>query len=92
MSFRAVVVFACVLTATGVAVASPSPDDGEEACKHIIAVCKAAGYVESAKDKNLERDCVGPILAGRSVSGVTVSATDVAACKEFRAPKSNNGP
>jgi hypothetical protein len=86
MSFRSVLVLAGILTASATSAASPSPG-GEEACNRIVAACKAAGFAEDSKEKNLERDCVGPILSGVSVSGVTVIGSDVAACKEFRTPK-----
>jgi hypothetical protein len=49
---------------------------------HVIATsCKAAGYARHAKDKNLRRDCMKPILSGQSVEGVTVQPADVQACQ-----------
>jgi hypothetical protein len=88
MSFKAIVVPAVILGLVGIASASPSPSpSGDVACKHIEAACKAAGYVKDGKDKNLERDCVTPILEGNTVPKVPVTSEDVVACKAYRAPK-----
>ncbi len=52
-------------------------------CKDVAMACKSAGYVKGgAKDgKGLRKDCMHPILSGKSVEGVSVSADAVAACK-----------
>ena len=57
---------------------------GESApCKQIKSACESAGFVKGdhKKDqKGLYKDCVQPILAGKSVAGVTVGSDVVAAC------------
>ncbi len=52
-------------------------------CHKIRAACEQAGFVKVGhkEKKGLMRDCLHPILEGKTVSGVTVSADEVAACK-----------
>ncbi len=59
----------------------------EHPCKEIASACKAAGFEKGkAKDgKGLIKNCMKPIMSGEAVAGVTVSADQVAACKEKRA-------
>ncbi|MGZ3688578.1 MAG: hypothetical protein ACXWP5_11415 [Bdellovibrionota bacterium] len=57
-------------------------------CKKIRVACENANYFRGAHErdgKGLFKDCMKPIMAGKSVEGVTVSADDVAACKAKRA-------
>jgi hypothetical protein len=85
------VIFISISTAGTVALASPSPSpDGERACQHIVSACEAAGYVKDATQKNLSKDCMQPILVGKSVPQVTVDAKDVAACNEYRAAEKSD--
>ncbi len=87
MNLKASLILAFALGAGGSAFASPSPA-GAAACKSIESTCEAAGYVRHSKEKNLRRDCVEPILSGRTVTGVAaVKAADVKACEEHRAAK-----
>lgn len=53
-------------------------------CKSIVAACTAAGFEKGQykEGKGLFKDCVQVIKNGGTVSGVTVSADDVAACKQ----------
>ncbi len=50
-------------------------------CRTIATACKAAGFQRHAKDKNLRRDCMKPILTGQTVAGVSVQPADVQACQ-----------
>jgi hypothetical protein len=84
MSFKASVALFGIFAAGGVALASPSPSPGEDACDRITAACTAAGYAPDGKEKNLERDCMKPILAGKAVPKVNVSGDDAKACKAHR--------
>jgi hypothetical protein len=59
-------------------------------CKQIKAACGSAGFVKGnhKKDgKGLYKDCMQPILAGKSVVGVTVAQDVVAACNVKKADK-----
>lgn len=44
-------------------------------CKVVIDACKQAGFT-----KKTRVDCVLPIVAGKSIEGVTVAPEEVAAC------------
>ncbi len=63
------------------------PTDGS--CKKLVDACKAAGFVKGAHKtgKGLFKDCMEPLLAGKTVEGVTVDAADVTACKAQPRPK-----
>ncbi|WP_413574501.1 hypothetical protein ACLVWU_09760 [Bdellovibrio sp. HCB290] len=52
-------------------------------CQKIKAACEAAGFVggDPKAKKKLWKDCVDPLIEGKSVKGVSVSAADVEACK-----------
>ena len=52
-------------------------------CQKVKAACEAAGFKKGDhKDKKgLWKDCVDPVMNGKSVAGVTVSSEDVSACK-----------
>ncbi len=51
-------------------------------CKVVIDACKQAGFTEkkSKNGKATRADCVLPIVAGKSVEGVSVTPEDVSAC------------
>ncbi len=52
-------------------------------CQKVKAACEAAGFKQGghAEQKGLWKDCVDPVMEGKSVAGVTVSADDISACK-----------
>ncbi|MEK2688696.1 hypothetical protein [Bdellovibrio sp. GT3] len=52
-------------------------------CQKVKSACEAAGFVGGDRNakKKLWKDCVDPLMAGKSVEGVTVSAKDVEDCK-----------
>ncbi len=56
-------------------------------CMKIASACEEAGYRLSKHmpGKKIWKDCVTPILKGKTISGVTVNASDVKACKEHAA-------
>ena len=58
--------------------------DDAHPCKNIEAACKAVGFYKggASTGKGLYKDCIQPITEGKSIAGVTVSATDAAACKQ----------
>lgn len=55
----------------------------EGPCKKLKEACVAAGFKkgEHKSGKGLHLDCMKPVLEGKTVAGVTVSAEDIAACK-----------
>ena len=76
------VAFALVPTLGAVtAFADETPAAKPTPCKNIMAACKAAGYAPHAKDKDLRKDCMKPIMHGQAVEGVTVDPADVPACQ-----------
>ena len=59
---------------------------GEHPCHKIEEACKAAGYVRGGAktDKGLVKNCMAPLMAGQSVSGVSITSADVQACQAKR--------
>ena len=66
---------------------APSRKKGSGPCAQIIAACKAAGFVkgEWKEGKGLYKDCLDPILAGKSVEGVSIDPSVAQACNQVRA-------
>jgi hypothetical protein len=60
-----------------------APSASSHPCKTIEAACSAAGFIKGGAKtgKGMMKDCMKPIMSGESVSGVTVTADEVAACK-----------
>jgi hypothetical protein len=84
--------FLVVVTLAAGGTAFPSPSDrpspqGASACQRIESACAAAGYMSHGKQKNLQRDCMEPILSGRSIAGANVSAADARDCAARQRPK-----
>lgn len=55
-------------------------------CLKIESACETAGFVAGgAKDKKgLVKDCMRPLMEGRSVAAVTVDNNDIQACKAMK--------
>ncbi len=55
-------------------------------CQLVKAACESAGFVKGGhKDgKGLWKDCLGPLMDGKSVNGVSLGADQVNACKARR--------
>jgi hypothetical protein len=55
-------------------------------CQTIATACEAAGFHRGGhkEGKGLWKDCVAPILDGRTIPGVTVAPDDVKACQAKR--------
>ena len=55
------------------------------ACQQIVDACSKAGFTfgkaKTPKGKNLYKDCVQPIMAGKTVTGVSVSPETVEMCR-----------
>lgn len=57
-------------------------------CQNIRAACQTAGFVKGDKQgKGIWRNCIKPILAGKTVKGVTPNAADVTACQAKKAQR-----
>ena len=65
---------------------------GTGPCLQVVQACKGAGFIKNdAKDgKGLFKNCVGPLMKGQSVQGVTVDSGTVQACKDARAKRRAN--
>lgn len=52
-------------------------------CMKIMEACKNAGFGRAAagEKKSLSKDCMQPLLNGQSVAGISLNASDIAACK-----------
>ncbi len=55
-------------------------------CKNIASACEKAGYTRNS-NKKFWFECMKPVLMGKTVSGVTISAADVKACREKKIEK-----
>lgn len=67
-------------------------DEHNGACKTLRAACEAAGFKlgEHKNEKGIVRDCMQPLLSGKTVAGVTASAADIDACKTKREKRKKN--
>ncbi len=62
--------------------------DNKHPCKALKSSCEAAGYVKGGhknNNKGLWKDCMQPLLDGKTVAGVTADSANVSACKEKKA-------
>lgn len=65
-----------------------SNDDSAKECGAIADACKNAGFTNADMgDKSFWFGCMKPVLFGKSVSGVTVDAKDVKACRKAKIAK-----
>lgn len=53
-------------------------------CQKIEMACKDGGFMlgEDKTGKGLVKDCMEPLMAGKTVEGVTVEEADVKACQD----------
>lgn len=57
------------------------PSDGKP-CSVIAHACLAAGFVKGESEtKGIWRDCMKPVILGKSVSGVSVNPAVAKACR-----------
>ena len=69
---------------TTVVSASPAGDGSSpRPCHTIEEACKSAGFVQggAVESKGIWNNCILPVMNGKAVAGVTVSAADIHACK-----------
>jgi hypothetical protein len=60
----------------------------DNACDSIVKACTSAGYVTNDEGtKRFWQDCMGPILLGKAVDGVTVDAANVKDCRKAKIEK-----
>lgn len=50
-------------------------------CKMIVKACLNAGYAKKSEGKQFWKDCMKPVVLGKTVKGVSVDANDVKACR-----------
>lgn len=80
--------FSMAQAQTPAAPAAPTaPAAGQEhPCKKIMESCTAAGFKKGGykEGKGLFKDCMQPIMEGKTVAGVTASPADIEACKAHK--------
>ena len=60
-------------------------NSNEKPCATIVKSCLDAGYTRDAADgKQFWKDCMKPLVLGKTVSGITVDAKDVKACRSAK--------
>jgi hypothetical protein len=63
-------------------------DDQANPCAPIAKGCVDAGYTMGDNtDKGFWKNCMQPVLLNQTVSGVTLDAKDVKACRQFKIAK-----
>jgi hypothetical protein len=82
--------FVALLGTLGMAdTTAPAPTDMNPGpCKKIIQACEQAGFqkgLHKKTGKGLYLDCMNPIMAGKTVSGVTVDSSLISGCRAARA-------
>lgn len=77
----AVPAFAAETTTTSTTTTTASTTTN--ACNAIVTACKTAGFTEGNPGKDLYKDCVDSIAAGKAVTNVTFKG-DAATCKAER--------
>jgi hypothetical protein len=77
----------CSLSLSTLAFSAPHPTPmSKKACLTIATACEDAGYrLSDTPGKNVWRDCLRPVVAGKTVSGVTASAAEIKDCKAHEA-------
>ncbi len=65
------------------AAGTPAPKGKDQPCLRIEQICKDAGFVKGGAKEGIGLivNCVQPILAGKSILGVTVDAATIQACR-----------
>ena len=58
-------------------------------CRKIESACTAAGFIKRhhKEGKGLWKDCMEPLMNGKTVTGVTVDPSDIQACQAKRAAR-----
>ncbi len=85
---RISVFMACTLVGLGInlpvqADNTMKDSPGHRACLNIASACEDAGYrMKQETGKNIWKDCLKPIIAGQTISGVTVDPQDIQICKK----------
>lgn len=81
------IVLAAILMAHPV-FANDEMNSYDKSCAPIVKSCLDAGYTHNGdKAKQFWKDCMKPILLGKTVSGVVVEDKDVKACRSAKIKK-----
>lgn len=62
----------------------------DPACSALVKACKAAGFKRHKEGKRFWQDCMHPLLLSKSVSGVTLDADQVKACRDKKITQLQN--
>ena len=89
-----VAAIAAMSLTSGMAFAQADSRPADHPCRKIEEACKAAGFVkgEAKAGKGLFKDCVGPIVHGKAVQGVTVDPSLGGACAAKEAEANRRRP
>jgi hypothetical protein len=82
--FRCLASFSLLFFAhVGLANNPPPKPPAEQPCRAIEDACKKAGFKKhgNKEGQGLWKQCMSPILEGKSVLGVTVDPKDIVACQ-----------
>lgn len=63
-------------------------------CAQVWKACESAGFVKgksAPSGKNLYKDCMKPVMDGKTVEGVTVDASTVQACQKAKGSHHKKG-
>ena len=83
-----IAIFALFLIQPSFAVTFNDDDLPNKNCEAIANACKSAGLTdEGTGDKSFWFACMKPVLYGKTVTGVTIDAKDVKACREAKITK-----
>lgn len=55
---------------------------GGSTCSVLAKACMTGGYERNKAGKHFWKDCMHPLLLGQSVSGVSIDASKVKACRD----------
>jgi hypothetical protein len=55
--------------------------DHNKSCAGIVKSCLTAGYRRGTPGKQFWKNCMNPLLLGKSVTGISISPEDVKTCR-----------
>lgn len=87
---KTLLLFSCFILGLGATLSSQAHMDkasspGKMACMTIADSCISAGYRFTIEGKNIWKNCLEPVVEGKTISGVTAKAEDIKHCKVHRA-------
>lgn len=56
--------------------------ESNSSCRAIVKACKAAGYERKSEEKKFWKDCMKPLLLGKTVKNVKLDDNVIKNCRE----------